>query len=413
MRKIIASLDVGDFLFKLVVGEVYHNRVNVLACVDTVARGVKKGFVVNLESASLALQDLFDKAEKVVGIRPTKVLVSIPGNNAEFTLNEGYTSINGEDGLVTSNDIVRAMQSCVYNKVSDNRELVSILPTKFLLNDTDIVDNPFNMKAAKLKVKAVCITVPKKNIYGISKCLENIGVKIIDFALGNLGDYEEFRDIVGCSTVGAVVNIGAAITNVAIINKGIMTNCETVEIGGDLIDYDIARTYKLSRKDAIYVKEKLALADINMANASEYVNLINKDGEQIKINQYDVSEIVIKRLKEILNLIKKQINLLTKKEISYIIITGGVAETLELKTLVNSILNKAIIGNVKEMGARNNKYASALGIIKYYDRRLRLRNKDFSIYSIEEQEELGGMKKKINISEDSILGKLFGYFFDN
>ena len=54
-----------------------------------------------------------------------------------------------------------------------------------------------------------------------------------------------------------------------------------------------------------------------------------------------------------------------------------------------------------------------MGLIKYYDSRLKLRNRDFSIFSIEEQEELSGIHKKVNISEDSLLGKLFGYFFDN
>ena len=38
---------------------------------------------------------------------------------------------------------------------------------------------------------------------------------------------------------------------------------------------------------------------------------------------------------------------------------------------------------------------------------------DFSIFSIDEQEELSGIHKKVNISDDSLLGKLFGYFFDN
>ena len=45
--------------------------------------------------------------------------------------------------------------------------------------------------------------------------------------------------------------------------------------------------------------------------------------------------------------------------------------------------------------------------------RLRLRNRDFSIFSIEEQENLSGIHKKVNINDNSILGKLFGYFFDN
>ena len=73
----------------------------------------------------------------------------------------------------------------------------------------------------------------------------------------------------------------------------------------------------------------------------------------------------------------------------------------------------AKIANVTDLGARNNKYSASIGLIKYYDNKLRLRNKDFSIFSLEEQEELSGIGRKINFSENSILGKLFGYFFDN
>ena len=71
----------------------------------------------------------------------------------------------------------------------------------------------------------------------------------------------------------------------------------------------------------------------------------------------------------------------------------------------------AEIGEVSVIGARNNKYATAVGLIKYYDSRLRLRNRDFSIFSIDEQEELSGIHKRVN--ENSILGKIIGYFFDN
>ncbi|MCI8575555.1 MAG: hypothetical protein HFI09_03705, partial [Bacilli bacterium] len=52
-------------------------------------------------------------------------------------------------------------------------------------------------------------------------------------------------------------------------------------------------------------------------------------------------------------------------------------------------------------------------LIKYYENKLRLRNKEFSIFNLEEQEELGGVDRKINFSDNSVLGKLFGYFFDN
>ena len=413
MRKIIASLDIGNHTIKLVVGEIVRGKLNILVCVEAPARGIKKGFIINPESAIESLKDVFSKAEEQIGIKVKKVIVSVPSNGIECFLSEGYTSINNEDKVVRSNDIIRTLQSAVYNKVLDNRELVTILPTKFLINDTNVVDYPLSMHAEKLNVKAVVVTVPKKNVTPIINCLEKLDVQVVDVTINSLGDYYEFKDKKNSNEVGAVINIGASKTIVAIFNKGIITAAEVIDMGGDNIDYDLGYVYKINRKDALYIKETIALADKNMAQPNEAIIVEDKNGDKIKINQYSASEIVMSRLEEILNLAKKQINLLTKKEISYIIVTGGVTETAEFKNVVDYIFKNAVIGEVKEIGARHNKYATAIGLIKYYDSRLKLRNRDFSIFSIEEQEELSGIHKKVNISENSILGKLFGYFFDN
>ena len=413
MRKIIASLDIGSHTIKLVVGEIVKNKLNILACVDTPARGIKKGFIVNPESAIEALADVFKKGEEQMGLPIKKVIVSVPSNGIDCFLSEGYTSVTNPERVITSNDLVRSLQAAVYNKVLDNQELVTILPTKFLVNDTVVTDLPLGMKAEKLKVKAVVVTVPKKNVTPIIRCLERIGVNVVDVTIGTLGDYYEFKDNKNSSEVGAVINIGASKTTVSIFNNGIITASEIIDIGGDNIDYDLGYVYKINRKDSLYIKENIALADKNMAQASESVIVEDKNGDKIKINQYSASEIVMSRLEEILNLAKKQINLLTKKQISYIIITGGVTETTEFKDIVSYIFKDATVGNVLEIGARCNKYATSVGLIKYYDSRLRLRNRDFSIFSIEEQENLSGIHKKVNINDNSILGKLFGYFFDN
>ncbi len=413
MRKIIASLDIGNHTIKLVVGEIVRGKLNILACVDGPSRGIKKGFIVNAESATLALEDVFKKGEEQIGLPIKKVIVSVPSNGLECFLSEGYTSINNESGIVTSNDIIRSMQAAVYNKVLDNRELVTILPTKFLINDSVVTATPLSMHAEKLNVKAVVGTVPKKNVTPIVKTLEKIGVEVVDVTIGALGDYYEFKNSKNSEEVGAVINIGASKTTVSIFNKGIITSSEVIDMGGDNIDYDLGYVYKISRKDALFIKETMALADKTQAQANEAIIVEDKNGDKIKINQFSASEIVMSRLEEILNLAKKQINLLTKKQISYIIVTGGVTETAEFKNILDYVFKNAGIGEVREIGARHNKYATAVGLIKYYDSRLRLRNRDFSIFSIEEQEELSGIHKKVNISENSILGKLFGYFFDN
>lgn len=413
MRRIIASLDIGNHTIKLVVGEIVRNKLNILACVDTPARGIKKGFVINPESAIEALNDVFKKGEEQIGLKITKVIVSVPSNDLECFLSEGYTLINNEDGVITSNDIIKSMKSAVFNKVIDSREIVALLPTKFLIDDSIVTEAPLNMHAEKLKVKVVVGTVPKKNVNAIVKCLEKIGVSVVDVTIGSMGDYYEFKNNKNSTEVGAVVNIGASKSSVAIFNKGILTGCEVIDMGGDSIDYDLGYVYKINRKDAMYLKESIALADKTNAVPSESVILENKNGDKIKVNQFDASEIVMGRLEELLNLIKKQINLLTKKQISYIIVTGGVTEMADFKTLLNYVFKDACIGNVTEIGARHNKYSTSVGLLKYYDSRLTLRNRDFSIFDLEEQENLSGLHKKVNINEDSLLGKLFSYFFDN
>lgn len=75
--------------------------------------------------------------------------------------------------------------------------------------------------------------------------------------------------------------------------------------------------------------------------------------------------------------------------------------------------HNAKVGMINELGVRNNIYSTSVGLIKYYDEKTRLANTDFSIFSEEETDELSNVSRKISFDENSILGKLFGYFFDS
>ena len=161
MRRFIASLDIGSSLLKLVVAEIVKDKVNILACVETPARGIKKGYVINGESATESLKEIFTKAENVVGLPIKKVLVSVPSKYAECFLSSSIISTINEDRVIRTEDIIKAMQKCVYNKVDESKELVTVLPTGFKVND-EIVTNPLNMISEGLAMKGVVVTVPKK-----------------------------------------------------------------------------------------------------------------------------------------------------------------------------------------------------------------------------------------------------------
>ena len=113
----------------------------------------------------------------------------------------------------------------------------------------------------------------------------------------------------------------------------------------------------------------------------------NTAGEEIKLNQIEVTEIVMDRIVEILNLAHKQILLLTKQDISYIVITGGLTEIRAFKNLVYEIFGKDVIIYTEDtLGVRNNKYTTAVGMIKYFADKMETRGKEYSMVDREDEE---------------------------
>ena len=413
MRKIIASLDIGTNTIKLIVGEFIKNRFNILCTSEIPSKGIKKGLVYRPDELLPVLKETFHKAEEILGIPVKEVVLSIPAYYTEAEMSEGVSTITNEDHVVTYQDLIRAMHAASYNKIGEDEELISILPTAYKV-DNSIVKNPINMIGTKLSLKAVLITVPKNSVNDFLKILEKIGIKVIDVVTTSLGDYAANRLKDSGSQIGAIINIGEETTTVSIFNKGILTRAEVIELGGANIDNDIAYIYKITKKDARQIKEQIGLACSDMARSEEKVSLTDRLGEEVIINQKDLSEIIESRLKEILELSKKQINLLTKREIEYIIVTGGTSELRDFNNLLDKVFTKPhILGKIDIVGARNNKFSTSIGTIKYYNGRLKLKNKEYSVFSLDELETLSGIHKKVSINENSILGKLFGYFFDS
>lgn len=414
MRKIIAGLDIGTNSIKLIVAEIVKSKTNILAVAESESNGIKNGVIVSKEAFFPVLKNCLKKCEDMLGLKVKKLIVTVPGYNTEFMLSEGFTTITNEDKIVRGIDIVRAMQASIYNKVPKELEIVDIVPTSFRIDEEEPIKNPLHCTANQLLVKTIVTMVPRKNIYPIIDCLEKLGVDVIDISLSAIGDYYAIKNDKLHNLIGAVVNIGEGVTTISIFNKGVLTNTISLEMGGQNIDNDISFIYKVTKAQAKNLKEDLGLAHKRLASASSSKLVTNKLGEKVSINQYELSEIIMSRLEEILNFVKKQINHLTKKEIHYIIVTGGISEMPDFELTLESVFGKnATIAKIHELGVRNNKYTSCLGLIKYYNSKLKLRDKNFSIFTLEEEEELSGKPSKINISDNSMLGKLFGYFFDN
>ena len=237
---------------------------------------------------------------------------------------------------------------------------------------------------------------------------------MIDILFGSIGDYYEFKSQETDKSVTGVINIGKDKTEISVFNKGIINASDTILIGDSQIDSEIAYVYNIKKSQAKKIKETFALGHKDFASTSDIYEVNNKSDIKTKINQYEVSELTSSRIKEILENAKKDLNHLTKKEISYIIVTGGITNIPGFDILCKEVLgSNVIITSIKQIGIRNNCYSQSIGMIKYFINKLSIRGKDYTMFSEDKQIELVETRKNNSLSNShSIFDRLFG-LFDN
>ncbi len=411
MRKIMACLDVGSESVKCVVGEMIKRKLNVLAVSEAPANGVKNGIVENPNLLLEPLRNVIHKCEEIIGLPLKQLIVAVPANDAVFSVVTGTIKITNEGNMIDGKDVIKVIQKAIKSGKDENLEYISMMPTSFSLDDNRIVKDPKGLTSKGLSVRGVMISTPKRNIYPVLACLERLNIDVVDIVISPIGDYYELKEKEYDDEVVAVVDMGDQKTTMAIFNKGVLTNTKVINLGGQNVDNDISFIYKVSPLVAKDLKEKFSLAHKNMAQSTEVRTVEDNTGRKVEINQLEISEVVMSRVLEILNLSKKELNNLTKKKISYIIFTGGLTESKDFKLDLEEVYgNDAILGNIKEIGVRNNKYSSCLGLLKYYAYTAKLKDKDYSIFSLEEQQMLSGAN--LDEENNSVIGKLFGYIFN-
>lgn len=413
MREILASIDIGSDKIKLVVAELTSGKFNVLCALDEESRGVVSGIIVDQTETIYAIKKILKRAEDMLGVKVSKAIVTINEDSCIFKIGEASIGVTSEDKEINSTDIINVLQATLKGQIDDAYDLITVIPVMFKVDDKK-THNPKGYRGESISVKSVIVTALKKDIYNVAKVLEKCGIEIIDIMINSIGTYYAHNDEFTDTTTGVVIDCGAETMKISVFNKGIIINNLVVNAGGKNIDKDIEYIYKLSPANSKKIKEEFGYGNKKNANPKEVFSIVNSLGEKIDVNQMELTEIITSRLMEMLNMTKMEINYLTKKEISYIIVSGGLSELNDFSLSMESVFGRiARLGKIQIVGARDNKFASCVGMIKYFDIKLKLRDRESSIFDTDDEDLLSGKGQKKTISSDSILGKVFGIFFDN
>ena len=385
MRKIFTSIDIGTNEVKVVTVEEFNDRFNVLASSSVKSNGVKQGLIVDANLVSSSIKKAIKDNESKLGVKIEETIAIIPSNNMEICMRRG--KVNVHDDMITGDVIFDCMENALKEEKVAGMEVANVSPIEFRIDEAKKVKNPLGLSGKTLESKNIVCYVPKKNVYSVISIIEGLNIKVVDIVISSIGDYYSVKNKELDERVGAIVNIGEDKSVVSIFNKGVIMSENIIPIGSSMIDKELIFNYKIEDSCAIKIKNTFAVASRKYADGEETYEFVNRVGNEMSINQYQ----------------------LTKREINYIIVTGGITSMLGFSSLVEELYGRhSSVLSLAVIGIRNNKYSTVYGSIKYFNEKLNLREKDYTMFSEEKINELTQVRRKIGAS--SVLGKIFKIF---
>ena len=408
--KVYTGIDLGSNSIKIAVLEKdSNNSFHLLAKEEVKTRGMKKGTVLNPKVLSEDINECISRIENSLSLTIKKCVIAISPQNVIYDMLSSTIKVE-DPSNISGDDISFLIKSAVSRKSIKDYELITSSPVGFKIDSGEVVQDPKGLKSENLYAKIVATYMPRKDLIGILNTMELSGLEVIDITFKPIADYYEVRNERLDKTVGVIVNVGEDTTSISLYNKGIMIKDSKINIGSSHIDHDISYMYKLDLNESRKLKENFALASKRYASKYDEIDMVTEHGEKIKINQLQLTEVVEARIVEMLKNVKNEIKNLTNREISYIIVLGGLSEITGFQYVVQNILGEsASVYNSATLGIRHNKYTSVVGLVKYFDNKLELRGISIDMFNTSEINRLTSTEEEDN---NAAIETMFGSFLN-
>lgn len=359
------SIDIGSSSIKTIVGEKFHNGINVIGTGQTYTSGVKNGLIDDFDIAQQAIKDTIKKASIASGVDIKEVFLKLPiigtevydeANRIEFTEDTELDGTHIEsvlEGIRDKNDVPET-------------EVIDTFPIKFIVDDENEVSDPKELVARhSLEVQSGVIAIQKSILINMIKCVESCGVDVLDvfsdaYNYGSLLSATE-RELGAC-----VIDIGEDVTQVSFFERGELVDADSIEMAGRDITSDIAQGFNTTYDAAEKIKHQYGHAFYDSASTHDVFSVQQVDSDESKqYTQKDLADIIEARVEEIFfNVFDLLQDLGLTKVHGGFIVTGGSANLLGVKELLQDMVSEKVRIHVpSQMGIRKPEFSSAISTI--------------------------------------------------
>ena len=345
-RNILVGIDVGTHATRVAVVEYKKGKSpRVIGTGTSASRGMRQGYITNIDSAAKAIKRAFDAAEKSSGVRIKQAFLSIGGITLDSEVSRGGAVISRADKEVTDLDISKAITESEENLQMINKKIVHEVPILFKLDGKEVLGDPRGMQGIKLEVKTLFITCLEQHLDDLITAVNRAGVEVTDVIASPIAAsmvaLSEKQKSVGC----ILVDIGAETVGIAVFENGTILSLHVFAIGSTDITNDVALGFQIPLEEAEEVK----------------IGTITRDYSPKKLE-----EIIEARLTDIFELIESHLKKISRNGLlpAGVIITGGGANIHMIEELSKKMLGLPTkIGEDKIFSNSKNKSRDSLWFV--------------------------------------------------
>ncbi|HBM45607.1 MAG: Cell division protein ftsA [Parcubacteria group bacterium GW2011_GWF2_38_76] len=258
MKKIITTgIDVGTSSVRITVSEHIKGEElpRILAMINKGSRGVRHGYITNIEEATKSIKEAVAEAEKVAKVKIEYAYAGIGGISLESSMANGSVDIEHEDKEIRADDIKKASEVSETNlRRTVNRHVLQTFPINYKIDGKKTLGRPLGMKGSTLEVKTLFITCLEQHLRSLVTSVENAGIILEDIVASPIAasfvTLTKIQKTAGC----VLVDIGAETVSIAVFEDGIPISLEVFSIGSTDITNDIALGFKIPIEEAEILK---------------------------------------------------------------------------------------------------------------------------------------------------------------
>jgi cell division protein FtsA len=336
----IVGIDIGTTKICTLVARVEEDgQLRIMGVGIEPSRGMKRGVMVDLENATIAIARSVEKAQRSSGYEIRSAWVSLAGSHVSSINSRGTAGVTG--GIVRQSDVNRALEAAQSVAIPHNREVIHVIQRGFNVDGQDGISQPVGMHGYRLDVEAHIITAAETTVENIRKATEAAGVQVLQFVLNPLASGEVILTETERQLGVMVCDIGGGTTDLAIYINGDVWHTMVLSVGGSLITSDIAHGLRLSLTQAEEVKKKYGHAIRDEVGSEELFSVRSFGSDNpIQMNRKDLAFIIEARAEEIFRFVLQEV-----KRSGYdgllpagVVLTGGSSLLPGIRALASDVL---------------------------------------------------------------------------